>query len=101
MTAEMLDAQQAKELGLAAKVFPANQLVEETMKIAKQLAAKSPSALRAIKLVTDRGFDIDLKNGCALEAEAFGNAFASEDAKEGVAAFLEKRKPVFKGSLSS
>lgn len=101
MTGEMIDAQQAKELGLAAKVFPADQLVEETLKVARQLALKSPGALRAIKLVTDRGFDVDLKNGCALEAEAFGNAFASQDAKEGVAAFLEKRKPVFKGSLSS
>jgi enoyl-CoA hydratase len=101
MTGEMIDASQAKELGLAAKVFPADQLIEETLKAAKQLATKSPSALRAIKFVTDRGFDVDLKNGCALEAEAFGNAFASQDAREGVSAFLEKRKPVFKGSLSS
>lgn len=101
MTGEMIDAQQAREMGLAAKVFPADQLVEETLKVARQLAMKSSGALRAIKLVTDRGFDVDLKNGCALEAEAFGNAFASQDAKEGVAAFLEKRKPVFKGSLSS
>jgi enoyl-CoA hydratase len=101
MTGEMIDAQQARELGLAARVFPADQLVDETLKIAKQLATKSPSALRAIKFVTDRGFDVDLKNGCALEAEAFGNAFASQDAREGVSAFLEKRKPVFKGSLSS
>ncbi len=101
MTGEMIDAQQARELGLAAKVFPADQLLEETMKVAGQLALKSPGALRAIKYVTDRGFDVDLRNGCALEAEAFGNAFASQDAKEGVAAFLEKRKPVFKGSLSS
>jgi enoyl-CoA hydratase len=101
MTGEMIDAQQAKELGLAAKVFPADQLIEETLKVAKQLAAKSPSALRAVKFVTDRGFDVDLKNGCALEAEAFGNAFASQDSREGVAAFLEKRKPVFKGSFSS
>lgn len=101
MTAEMIDAQLAKELGLAAKVFAADQLMEETLKVARQLALKSPSALRAIKLVIDRGFDVDLKNGCGLEAEAFGNSFASQDAKEGVAAFLEKRKPVFKGSLSS
>jgi enoyl-CoA hydratase len=101
MTGEMIDAQQAKELGLAAKVFPAGQLMEETMKVAKSLAAKSQTALRSIKLVTDRGMDVDLKTGCALEAEAFGVSFSSQDAREGAAAFLEKRKPVFKGSLTS
>lgn len=101
MTAEMIDAQQAREIGLAAKVFPADRLLEETLKAAKALAAKSPSALRAIKSVVDRGVEVDLKTGCALEAEAFGVSFAGQDAKEGVGAFLEKRKPEFKGSLTS
>jgi enoyl-CoA hydratase len=100
MTAEMIDAQQAKELGLVAKVFPAGQLMEETMKVAKALAVKAQSALCAIKHVIDRGMDVDLRNGCALEAEAFGVSFAGKDAREGVAAFLEKRKPDFKGSLA-
>ena len=75
--------------------------MEETMKVAKTLAARAPCALRAIKQVVDRGLDVDLKTGCALEAEAFGICFASQDAREGVSAFLEKRKPEFKGSLSS
>lgn len=99
MTAEMIDAHQAKELGLVAKVFPAEQLVEETMKVAKSLAAKAQAALGAIKHVIDRGMDMDLRNGCGLEAQAFGVSFSSQDAKEGVSAFLEKRKPEFKGSL--
>jgi enoyl-CoA hydratase len=101
MTGEMIDAQQAKELGLVAKVFPAEQLVEETMKAARLLATRSQGVLRSLKQVINRGVDIDLKNGCALEAEAFGLCFASLDAKEGVSAFLEKRKPDFKGSLTS
>lgn len=101
MTGEMIDARQALDLGLVAKVFPAEQLLEETLKVASQLAAKSQAALRTIKFVVDRGVDVDLRTGCALEAEAFGAAFAGQDAREGVAAFLEKRKPDFKGSLTS
>ncbi len=99
MTGEMIDAQQAKELGLAAKVFPADQLLEETMKAARLLATRPRFALKSVKMVVDRGADVDLKSGCAFEAEAFGLCFASRDSKEGPAAFLEKRKPYFKGSL--
>jgi enoyl-CoA hydratase len=100
MTAEMIDAMQAKELGLVAKVFPADRLLDETMKAARSLASKSAGVLRSIKKVIDSGADMDLKNGCALEAEAFGVCFGSQDMREGVAAFLEKRKPEFKGTLS-
>lgn len=100
MTAEMIDAQQAKDLGLVAKVLPADQLLEETMKVARALATKAQAALCSIKHVINRGTDMDLRNGCALEAEAFGVSFTSQDAKEGVAAFLEKRKADFKGSLT-
>lgn len=100
MTGEMIDAVQAKELGLAAKVFPADRLLEETMKTAGILASRSPSVLRSIKRVIDCGADVDLRSGCALEAESFGVCFAGEDMREGVSAFLEKRKPEFKGSLA-
>ena len=100
MTGEAIDAQQARELGLVAKVFPTEQLLDETLKAAKLLAGKAPGVLRSIKQVINRGLDVDLKTGCAIEAEAFGLCFASQDAQEGVSAFLEKRKPSFKGSLT-
>jgi len=99
MTGEMIDSLQAKELGLAARVFPADQLMTETMKVARLLATKSQVALRSIKQIVDRGVDVDLRTGCALEAEAFGICFAGEDAREGVAAFVEKRKADFRGSI--
>lgn len=101
MTGEMIDAQQARELGLVAKVFPADQLFEETMKVARLLATRPAGVLRSIKQLVNRGLDTDLKTACALEVEAFGLCFASKDAREGVAAFLEKRKPEFKGDLTS
>lgn len=101
MTGEMIDAQQAKEIGLVTRVFPADRLMEETLKIAGTLASRGPAVLRSIKQVINRGMDVDLRSACALEAEAFGVSFAGLDAKEGVSAFLEKRKPKFKGTLDS
>lgn len=100
MTGDMIDAQQAKDLGLVAGVFPSDQLFDETMKVARKLASNSATALRSIKKIIDCGADVDLRNGCALEVEAFGACFGSEDMREGVSAFLEKRKPQFKGSLT-
>ena len=97
MTGEMIDAQEAKEFGLVARIFPADRLLVETMKVASVLASKSPVSLRSIKKVINCGVDVDLRSGCALEAEAFGICFGTQDMREGVTAFLEKRKPDFKG----
>ncbi|MFI5331891.1 MAG: enoyl-CoA hydratase/isomerase family protein [Desulfobaccales bacterium] len=95
LTGRLVDAAEAKAMGLAARVFPADGFMEECTKVARSLAAKGRVSLRAIKQTIDRGFDLDLKNACALEADAFALCFASPDAKEGAAAFLEKRKPKF------
>lgn len=101
MTGEMISAEEAKAIGLVAKVFPADQLLEETLKVATALAQKSQIALRSIKRVIDEGVGMDLRSGCELEANAFGLVFTSEDAREGVSAFLEKRKAQFKGGFRS
>ncbi|SFM80030.1 enoyl-CoA hydratase/isomerase family protein [Thermodesulforhabdus norvegica] len=101
MTGEMISAEEARAIGLVARVFPADQLLEETLKVATALAQKSQIALRSIKKVIDEGVGVDLRSGCELEANAFGLVFTSEDAREGVNAFLEKRKAQFKGGFTA
>jgi enoyl-CoA hydratase len=95
----MITAQEAFAMGLVTRIFPAEALMEETLKIAKTIADKGRVALRAVKHVIDSGFDVDLKNACALESDAFSVCFASPDPKEGTTAFLEKRPPKFTGKL--
>ncbi|WP_027371568.1 enoyl-CoA hydratase/isomerase family protein [Desulfovermiculus halophilus] len=101
MTGDQISAQEAKDLGLVARVFPHDELKDSVMKTAKKMASKGRVALRAVKQVVDRGVEVDLKTGCAFEAEAFATSFVSQDAKEGATAFLEKRKPEFKGTFTS
>jgi enoyl-CoA hydratase len=100
MTGGMINAQEARDIGLVNKVFPPEKLWEETMKTAKGMAAKGKVSMRGIKQSIDRGYDLDLRSGCYLEADAFSLCTSSPDAKEGMTAFLEKRKPDFKGELS-
>ena len=99
MTGRILTAQEAFAMGLVTRLFPAEALMEETLKIAGAIADKGRVSLRAVKHVIDNGFDVDLKNACALEADAFSVCFASPDQKEGATAFLEKRAPKFTGQL--
>lgn len=99
MTGGMIKAEEAKNLGLVNKVFPHENLWEETMKTAALIASKGKAALKAIKYCVDRGANVDMTNGCYMEADAFGLIFTSPDQKEGMNAFLEKREPEFKGEL--
>lgn len=95
LTGRMIEAQEALRLGLVAQVFPPDELLKESLKVAHSLAAKGRVSLRAAKEAVDRGFDLDLRNACALEVDAFALCFASPDAREGARAFLEKRPPRF------
>jgi enoyl-CoA hydratase len=99
MTGAMIGAQDAKDMGLVNKVFTRDKLWEETMKTASLIADKGKVALKAIKECIQRGMDVDLADGCYMESEAFGLIATSPDKKEGMTAFLEKRKPEFKGEI--
>ncbi len=98
-TGRMIPAEEALRLGIVNRVVPASSLLEEVRKTALEIASKGPVALRAAKEAVNHGLGVDLATGCRLEVDAFALVFASPDAREGTAAFLEKRKPVFRGRL--
>lgn len=98
-TGKNIPAQQALEYGMVNKVCPHDTLMDDVMKTANILASKGRVALRAAKEVIQSGTAADLETGCRIENDAFGMTMTSEDAKEGTSAFLEKRKPEFKGTL--
>jgi len=98
-TGKMISAAEAEKIGLANKVVPQDQLMEEVMKTAREIASKGKASLRAAKQAINNGLNTDLATGIHIEVEAFGMCYASSDSREGTSAFLEKRKPEFKGSL--
>lgn len=97
MTGKMISAQDAFALGIVNRVFPQASLMGETQKVASQIAAHGAVAVRLAKMVINAGFNMDLTEACSLESYAFSFGFATEDQKEGMTAFLERRKPNFKG----
>jgi enoyl-CoA hydratase len=99
MTGRLVEAGEARTAGIVAQVFPQADLWEETLKTARSLAQKGRVSLRAAKQAVDRGADVDLRTGCALEIDLFALCFASPDPQEGARAFLEKRAPVFTGEI--
>jgi len=96
-TGDILDAREAERIGLLNKVFPADELMERTMEIAAKIAAKSPLALKLAKMALNLGMETGLSLGLGYERLARTLAHGSEDRVEGMNAFLEKRKPRFKG----
>lgn len=98
-TGKMIRADEAFRIGLVNKICSPESLMDEVLKTAKNIASKGKVSLRGAKHAVNSGMNSDLVTGCRIEIDAFALCFASEDAKEGTVAFLEKRKAEFKGSL--
>lgn len=92
-----IDANKALQIGLVNRVVPHDSLMTETMEIARSFAEKSSIILAFAKAAIDRGLEMTLENGLQLETELWAESFATEDHHEGIQAFLEKRRPSFKG----
>jgi enoyl-CoA hydratase len=92
-TADMIDAQTALSIGLVNQVVPLENLMNAVMEMAKKIASKGPIAIKLAKRVISRGIETDFATGSSFEVNAFGECFASGEAKEGMSAFLEKRPP--------
>lgn len=97
LTGDMIGAEEALRLGLVERVVPAAELMDATRALALQIAGKAPLAVAAIKQAINRGLEMPLAEGCMYEAALFGAITASDDAREGTTAFLEKRAPEWQG----
>ena len=97
LTGEPIDAREAHRLGLVARVVPNELVVEDALALAAKIATRSPLALRLAKEAVNAAYEMSLTDALAHERRLFYLLFASEDQKEGMAAFLEKRDPNFTG----
>jgi enoyl-CoA hydratase len=97
LACEFIDAREALRSGLVAEVVPAERTIERAIELAEAIALKPPHAVRLAKEAVLKSFETPLEEGLAFERKALSLLFFSADHKEGVAAFLEKRKPNFKG----
>ena len=98
LTGDMINAEQALNLGLANKVAKPEELMDVAMKVAKKIGTKAPLAVKFAMIATKYGSEVDLETGLVLEGLAANLALSSKDKIEGVAAFLEKRKPSYTGN---
>jgi enoyl-CoA hydratase len=97
LTGEIIDAREALRIGLVQRVVPASELMNEAKRVARLIASKAPLAIAACKRVINNGAHLSIDDALELEALEFGTLVDTEDIKEGTGAFLEKRKPVWKG----
>jgi len=96
LTGRMMDAAEAERAGLVSRIVPADQLREEVMKVARKIAAQSRPAVMMVKEAVNVAYETTLAEGLRFERRAFQSTFATDDRKEGMTAFAEKRKPAFK-----
>jgi enoyl-CoA hydratase len=96
LTGRMMDAAEAERCGLVSRVLPADQLLDEAIKTAHKIAEMSLPSVMMAKESVNRAFETTLNEGVRFERRLFHSLFGTEDQKEGMAAFAEKRKPVFK-----
>ncbi len=97
LSGDMIDAQEALRIGLVEKVVPQGEVLNEAKALATKMAEKSPLTLAACKEAINLGLEVDLERGLSIESLEFGMLCTTEDYQEGTTAFLEKRKPTFKG----
>jgi len=97
LTARMMDAAEAERAGLVSRVVPADKLLDEALSAAAKIAGQSPLAVMMNKELVNAAFETTLSTGVTMERRLFHSLFAFEDQKEGMAAFIDKRKPDFKG----
>jgi len=93
---KMISAAEAEKIGLVNAVYPAEELMNATLEMAKSFTKNAPVAIKYVKASVDRGMQMDIDGGIALENELYAMCFATEDCKEGLTAFLEKRPAAFK-----
>jgi enoyl-CoA hydratase len=96
LTGRMMDAAEAERSGLVSRIVPAAELVDEALKVAGKIAAMSRPAVLMAKEAVNRAYETTLAEGIRFERRLFHSTFATEDQKEGMAAFIEKRKPAYK-----
>lgn len=92
-TTNMIDAQTAKEYGLVMAVYEPEELLDEAAKLADKVLTMGPTSLRLVKKAVNEGYGMNIVKGCSIEADVFGECFASGDAEKGMTAFLNKEKP--------
>jgi enoyl-CoA hydratase len=97
LTGLFIDAQEAERRGLVNRVVPADQVVEEAKSLARKLAEKPPISVKLAKQAVLKAFELPLTEAADFERRLFYFLFATEDAKEGIQAFIEKRKPTYRG----
>ncbi|MEQ8176366.1 MAG: short-chain-enoyl-CoA hydratase [Syntrophomonadaceae bacterium] len=96
-TADVIKVDEAYRIGLVNHVYPQDQLMDEAKKLAKKIASKAPLAVGYAKFAIGKGLQVDIDTAMSIESDMFGMCCATEDKFEGMGAFVEKRKPAFKG----